>query len=104
VTDRKPTQKLDPTLVERIRTRAKQEEISVSDLIERAMHFYLDNPNTPSVFVKSSEIDGRIVEAIAPLRREVAMLRAELSEYGVQSPKERLIYSPQRLKPEMYND
>jgi Ribbon-helix-helix protein, copG family len=103
VTETKPTPKLDPNLVERIKIRAQQEEINVAELIERAIYFYLDHP---SAYIKNDEIDGRITEAIAPLRREVAVLRAELSEYGqvrsVEQPAN--IYSPQRIARELYND
>jgi len=103
VTESKPTPKLDPSLVERIKTRAKQEEINVAELIERAIYFYLDHP---SVYIKNDEIDARITEAIAPLRREITVLRAELSEYGQIRGVEQPVtaYSPQRITRELYND
>jgi hypothetical protein len=96
-----PSQKLDPIVVERIKLRAKQENISVAEVIEKAIYFYLDNPN---MYVKNTEIDDRIAQAIAPIQREVAMLRAELSEYGQLKTTDRPAYKSQRIVREMFND
>jgi hypothetical protein len=96
-----PSQKLDPIVVERIKLRAKQENISVAEVIEKAIYFYLDNPN---MYVKNTEIDDRIAQAIAPIQREVAMLRAELSEYGQLRSTDQPSYKSQRLVREMFND
>jgi hypothetical protein len=97
----KPSPKLDPVVIDRIKLRAKQEGISVAEVVEKAIYFYLDNPN---MYVKNTEIDDRIAQAIAPIQREVAMLRAELSEYGQLEGVDRPSYKSQRLVREMFND
>jgi len=96
-----PSQKLDPIVVERIKLRAKQENISVAEVIEKAIYFYLDHPH---MYIKNTEIDDRIAQAIAPIQREVAMLRAELSEYGQLRGTDQTPHKSQRLVREMFND
>jgi hypothetical protein len=96
-----PRKKLAPIVIERIKLRAKQEGISVAEVIEKAIYFYLDNPD---MYVKNTEIDDRIAQAIAPIQREVAMLKAELSEYGQFRGIDHPTYKPQGLVREMYND
>ena len=97
----KSPQKLDPIVVERIKLRAKQEGVTVAEVIEKAIYFYLDNPD---MYVKNTEIDDRIAQAIAPIQRDVAMLRAELGEYGQFRGIDHPTYKPQHLVREMYND
>lgn len=97
----KPTSKLDPIVINRIKLRAKQEGISVAEVVEKAIYFYLDNPD---MYVKNTEIDDRIAQAIAPIQREVAMLRAELGEYGQSQGSDQPAYKSQRFVREMYND
>jgi len=97
----KSPQRLDPIVVERIKLRAKQEGVTVAEVIEKAIYFYLDNPD---MYVKNTEIDDRIAQAIAPIQREVAMLRAELSEHGQFRSMEQVTYKSQGLVREMYND
>ena len=71
------------------------------EVIEKAIYFYLDNPN---MYVKNTEIDDRIAQAIAPIQREVSMLRAELAEYGQFRGIDHPTYKPQQMIRELYND
>ncbi len=97
-------QKLDPEVIKQIKLRAQRDGVSTISLVEKALHFYLnnfDNFNSEN-YPKNAEINDRIAQAIAPIQREVSMLRAELGEYG--QGVDQAGFKSQRLVREIYND